>query len=49
MAEVCEQLEAACEAGSDANLCSLADALADEFTEVKKEIQDSSWEGKPAT
>ena len=48
MAEVCEQLEAACEAGSDAELCSLADALTHAFMEVKKEVHDSSWEGNPA-
>lgn len=49
MAEICEQLEAASEGGSDDDLCSLADALADEFMEVKKEVHDSFWEGKPAT
>ncbi len=48
MAELCEQLEAACEGGSDGDLGSLAAALADEFMEVKKEVHKSFGEGKPA-
>jgi HPt (histidine-containing phosphotransfer) domain-containing protein len=49
MAKICEHLEAACEAGSDDDLRSLADALAHEFTEVKREVHNSFLEEKPAT
>jgi HPt (histidine-containing phosphotransfer) domain-containing protein len=49
MAEICEQLETACEGGSHNDLRSLADALAREFMEVMKEVRNSLGEGNLAT
>ena len=46
MADVCEQLETACENESLADLSRLADTLAEEFTEVRKEVDsDGSSKG----
>jgi HPt (histidine-containing phosphotransfer) domain-containing protein len=49
MAGICEQLEATCEAGSNGGLSPLVEALAQEFTAVKKEVHNGPWEEKPAT
>jgi HPt (histidine-containing phosphotransfer) domain-containing protein len=49
MAEICEQLETLCEGGSGGDLGSLADALAQEFIEVKKEADSSFCDEEPGT
>ena len=49
MADICEELESACENRSCHDLSRLAEALAREFLEVKREVHHGPWEGKPAS
>jgi HPt (histidine-containing phosphotransfer) domain-containing protein len=46
MAEICEQLETACESHSLDDLSRLGNQLSHEFMQVKNELRDPAWQRK---